>query len=167
MKEEIREIAGDVIVGFAHVSSSPRVEIAIVLGATGDGLLEGLSRKIALYLTTKGYLAEVVDRYAEDVDIDIKRLAVSASLGSFGKNGLVVTPQFGPRARFSVVLSDAPIEPDEKREFDFCEGCNKCIEVCPCGAISESAFNASACEEYNKYERCHLCAEVCPVGEEK
>lgn len=167
MKEEIREIAGDVIVGFTRAPSSSWGESAIVLGAPGDGLLEGLSRKIALYLATKGYLTEVVDRYAEDVDIDIKRLAVSASLGSIGKNGLVVTPEFGSRAIFSVVLLDAQIEPDEKREFDFCEGCSKCIEACPCGAISESAFDASTCEEYNENKRCVLCAEVCPVGKGK
>ncbi len=166
MKEDIKKIAGDVIVGFAHTPSMHWAGGAVVLAAADDAQLDTPSQKIASHLANNGHRTEIVDRYAPDAGIDIKRLAISASLGAFGKSGLVVTPQFGPRARFSVVLSDAPIEPDETREFNFCNGCKKCIEICPRGAISKQ-FDASACEERNENKRCLLCAEVCPVGSEK
>jgi epoxyqueuosine reductase QueG len=164
MKEEIREIAEDAIIGFTKAPPNSGFESAIVIGAKEAGELEGLSRKIAFYLTTKGHFAEIVDSIEEG--IDIKRLATSASLGSIGKSSLVITPQFGPRVRFSIVLTDALIETDKPREFDFCEGCDVCIEACPTGAITDSGYNKSACE-HHRGKVCVLCMEACPVGEEK
>lgn len=161
MKEKIREIAGSAIVGFACSKSPAWTRSATVLGAGGDVKLDVPSKKIASYLEEEGFRTKIVDRY--ESGIDIRSLAISASLGFLGKNGLVVTPKFGPRARFSVVLSDAQIKPDKKDGFDFCNGCNKCIESCPCGALTEK-FNISACAELNKDERCLRCIEVCPVG---
>ena len=164
MKEEITEIAEGAIIGFTRPPPNSNALTAIVIGAPSLELLEGLSRKISTYLTTKGHLAEMVDNIEEG--IDIKRLATSASLGAIGKSSLVITPEFGPRARFSVILTDALIEPSESREFDFCKDCSVCIEACPTGAISDSGYNRAACE-HKKGNVCVICIEVCPAGEEK
>ncbi len=164
IKEEIGKIAEDVIVGFTKAPPNSGLKSAIVIGAKGMGKLGDFSRKIAVYLTTKGHFAEMVDSNAGD--IDIRRIAASASLGSIGKSSLVITPQFGPRVKFSVVLTDALIETGERGEFDFCEGCNACIKACPTGAITDFGYNKSACE-HHRGNVCVLCVEACPVGKEK
>jgi ferredoxin len=164
MKDEIREIAEGAVVGFTKAPLDSDLESAIVIGVKGMEDLEGVSRKISLYLTTKGHFAEAVDPKEEG--IDIKRFATSASLGAIGKNSLVITPEFGPRVRFAVILTDALIEVDEPSEFNFCDGCSACIEACPAGAISESGYDVSLCE-HSKGNVCVICMEACPVGEDE
>ncbi len=164
MKDEITEIAEGAIAGFTKAPLDSGLETAIVIGVEGMEDLEGVSRKISLYLTTKGHFAETVDPKEEG--IDIKRFATSAQLGAIGKNSLVITPEFGPRVRFVVILTDAVIEADKPREFDFCDGCTACIEACPAGAISESGYDRSLCE-HSKGNVCVICMEACPVGEDK
>jgi len=41
-----------------------------------------------------------------------RHAATRAGLGEFGYNGLVLTPQFGPRVRFVSVITEAELEPD-------------------------------------------------------
>jgi epoxyqueuosine reductase QueG len=164
MKEEIAELAEDAIIGFTKTPADSDFETAIVIGAKRNVTLDGLTRKIAMYLTTRGHFAEIIDRFSKDVDIDIKRLATSASLGAIGKNSLVITPEFGPRVRFAVVLTDALMESSEHRDFTFCDGCSACIEACPGGAITDSGYNRDLCE-HSMGNVCVLCMEACPVGD--
>ncbi|MBU2559344.1 4Fe-4S binding protein [archaeon] len=164
MKQEITEFAEDTIIGFTRAPPDSDFESAIVIGAPSLEMLEGLTRQIKMYLTTKGHFAEEVSSIEEG--IDIKRLATSASLGAIGKSTLVITPEFGPRARFSVILTDAVIDVDEPREFDFCKDCNACIEACPAGAITDSGYDRAACE-HTRGNICVLCIAACPVGKGK
>ena len=65
-------------------------------------------------------------------------LAIDAGLGELGRNGLLITPEFGPRARLSKVFTDLPLVPDEPIEFgvvEFCEKCETCAKYCPSQAI--------------------------------
>ncbi len=65
-------------------------------------------------------------------------LAIDAGLGELGRNGLLMTPEYGPRVRISEVLTDLPLLPDEPLEFGvtkFCEQCQKCARYCPGQAI--------------------------------
>jgi len=55
-----------------------------------------------------------------------------------GRNGLLITPQYGPRVRISKVLTDLPLVPDEPIEFgvtEYCEKCKRCAKYCPGQAI--------------------------------
>ncbi len=65
-------------------------------------------------------------------------LAIDAGLGELGRNGLLVTPEFGSRQRICKVLTDLPLKPDQPIDFGlrkFCERCHVCAYMCPTKAI--------------------------------
>lgn len=66
-------------------------------------------------------------------------VAWDAGLGEFGRLGLLMTPDLGPRVRLGVVTTDLPLVPDGRRPqpsvLDFCTICAKCAENCPVRAI--------------------------------
>ena len=65
-------------------------------------------------------------------------IAIDAGMGELGRNGLLITPEFGPRVRIAKVLTDLPLEPDPALEFgvaQFCERCQKCATHCPSQCI--------------------------------
>ncbi|MHA1328609.1 MAG: reductive dehalogenase domain-containing protein [Promethearchaeota archaeon] len=45
-------------------------------------------------------------------------LAIDAGLGALGRNGLLITPKYGPRVRICKVFTDLPLIPDEPN-YDF------------------------------------------------
>lgn len=66
-------------------------------------------------------------------------LAIDAGLGELGRNGLLITPHYGPRVRVCKIFTDLPLERDEPIEFGvkaFCKYCKRCAEHCKTGAIS-------------------------------
>ncbi len=69
--------------------------------------------------------------------VSMRHAAAIAGLGEFGWNNLFLTPRFGPRIRFSAVLTDAPLEADPlyggKQLCTKDKGCKRCIEACPMG----------------------------------
>jgi epoxyqueuosine reductase len=65
-------------------------------------------------------------------------LAIDAGLGELARNGLLITPAFGPRVRLAKVLTDLPLVPDRPIEFgvwNFCMKCEKCAVKCPSQSI--------------------------------
>ena len=70
--------------------------------------------------------------------ISIRHCAVAAGLGEFGWMSIVLTPEFGPRNRFGVILTTTEIEPDPLYEGPaLCDPskCKICTDVCPTKAI--------------------------------
>ena len=66
-------------------------------------------------------------------------MAIDAGLGEIGRNGLLITPCFGPRVRISKVLTNLTLVPDTPIEIGvrkMCEVCGKCAKACPGQAIS-------------------------------
>lgn len=66
-------------------------------------------------------------------------LAIDAGLGQLGRNGLLITPEYGPNQRLCKVLTDIPLEQDHPIDFgvtEFCNQCLRCVEECPAEAIS-------------------------------
>ena len=75
-------------------------------------------------------------RPAPNVYPDFDYAAVACGLGEIGKNGLLLTHEFGSRQRFHMILTDAEIEPSPLFEGKICDGCGKCANSCPLGAIN-------------------------------
>jgi len=68
-------------------------------------------------------------------------LAVDAGLGELGRNGLLITPQYGPCVRLCKVLTDMPLQADRPISFgvgEACKTCRKCAEACEVEAISST-----------------------------
>jgi reductive dehalogenase len=66
-------------------------------------------------------------------------IAIDAGLGELARNGLLITPEFGPRVRLAKVMTDMPLVPDRPIEFgvwDFCLKCEKCADKCPSNSIA-------------------------------
>lgn len=100
--------------------------------------------------------------------LSYKHAAHLAGLGSFGRHSLLITPEFGPRARFACVLTEAPLEATPIIQKDFCKGCDACIRHCPAKAIEVPkageayAINRFACRAYRQAGLvCSVCMKVC------
>jgi epoxyqueuosine reductase QueG len=79
-----------------------------------------------------------------------RRAGVAAGLGFFGKNGLLVTREYGPLVRLGGVLTDYPLEehvaPDVMENG--CGSCSKCLDSCPAGALEPFAINKRKCGDH-------------------
>jgi len=114
-------------------------------------------------------------------------MAMQAGMGELGRNGLLVTPQFGPRVRLSKVITDLPLVADEPIEFgvtEFCSVCEKCAELCPSqsilygertiepinvsnsGGVLKWPINAETCRKYwgQMNKPCTTCISCCPYN---
>jgi len=69
-------------------------------------------------------------------------LAIDAGLGALGRNGLLVTPEYGSGVRICKIFTDLPLVSDEpdlnfiSKLSNFCKRCYQCAEVCETKAIS-------------------------------
>jgi epoxyqueuosine reductase QueG len=70
-------------------------------------------------------------------DVSTRHAAVAAGLGNFGRNNLVLHPEFGSRVIFTVVLTDLELPGDPRLTERVCTDCDECVESCPGGALDE------------------------------
>ena len=142
-----------------------------------------LQYKVAEYLREKGYCAVVPTGYFSREKLiprfPFKLAAYEAGLGVYGRCGIIITPKYGPRVNFGVVLTDASLEPDEKMaDFDPCLKCRVCIDLCPPKAIREDVspplgHDRDKCIDFvlklrekarDQHFYCGYCYDSCPVG---
>ena len=113
--------------------------------------------------------------------------AIKAGLGEYGRNQMVLTPQFGPRVRFSKIFTDMPLDVDVVRELGltkYCHNCTICAEACPPKALPKGepkvgsdspstlkgvkkwSANCEACFGYwaKLKTDCAICMRVCPFN---
>ena len=114
-------------------------------------------------------------------------IAIDAGLGEMARNGLLITPEFGPRVRLAKVLTDLPLIPDKPIEFgvwDFCLICEKCAKKCPSKSIMFGEptdkphnicnregvltwhINAETCLNFwaDNHTDCSNCIRTCPFN---
>ena len=108
-------------------------------------------------------------------------VAQRAGLGFIGRNGLLITKEFGSYVYLGEIVTDLEIEPDEPVAFG-CGDCMKCIKACPTTALfGDGRMDAKACLSYQtqvkgvmalKYRQkmrniiygCDICQVVCPYN---
>jgi ferredoxin len=132
--------------------------------------------EVANFIRSKGHKCFV--RIAFDGWIKYPPHAIMAGLGELGAQGVVITKEFGPRLRWSMISIDADIEPDGPVDLgmaEYCDACMLCVKACPGDAISYERIwwrgvkkrknNDTKCYPYfRKFEGCGICIKVCPVN---
>ncbi|MCP4712989.1 MAG: reductive dehalogenase [Planctomycetes bacterium] len=106
--------------------------------ATGKGysMMAYVASAVAHFIRDLGYRAVPC---GNDTALSVP-MAIDAGLGELGRNGLLISPRFGPRVRISKVFTDLPLIPDKPIELgvkEMCGVCGKCAQSCPGQAISE------------------------------
>ncbi len=102
--------------------------------ALGYSNMMEVSSKLARYIRMMGYPAVPS---GNDTTQSIP-LAIDAGLGQIGRNGLLLTPEFGARQRIAKVYTDLPLKEDNPIDFGmrkYCENCRLCARACPVDAI--------------------------------
>lgn len=69
------------------------------------------------------------------VEPDFSWAAVACGLGEIGLSGEVLTPQYGPRQRFAMILTDAELPDDPLLDKPVCNRCGRCVQICPLHAL--------------------------------
>lgn len=103
--------------------------------------------------------------------ISYKHAAEAAGLGYIGMSSLLVTPQFGPRVRLTLCLTEADLKSTAVATTDVCRDCNVCIVKCPAHALDwpkngeRYAINKFACWTYlDAAGGCSECMRACPIA---
>ncbi len=108
-------------------------------------------------------------------------VAQDAGLGEIGRNGILITKEYGQRIRLGVVTTDMPLIPDKREDFgikEFCRVCNKCPKSCPGKAIPHGDMELIDGVERWKIEQeqcyavwrrlgtdCGVCLSTCPFSQ--
>lgn len=170
---------------FAYTNQFPVIDIN----------LESIQKRIVSYLRSFGWKAFAIPPDTDKIDHSFaarlfplfphKTAATCSGLGWVGKNGLLVTREYGARLSWATVLTDAPLEvsgyPYLQGE---CNECNRCANACPAGAINglkwtrdkayQPLIDADKCARQLAYHAkvlgkliCAHCIVACPVGKER
>jgi epoxyqueuosine reductase len=175
----------------AHLDTALSIGVDRRLNEDTLGILVKLQKKAVRFLKSRGYRTLAIPPDSDRKKgtfisklyslFNHKMAATSAGLGWIGKNGLLISTDYGPRLSLATVLTDAPIEPDAPMEHSLCGSCTLCVEYCPSRAITGAEWSRSspfaelvklgACRSHKESKRltdgkpnCGLCINICPYG---
>lgn len=155
---------------------------------TVNGLLDQGGYRIASFLTEKGYPSVWLPRdgYGSLAILrenpvaffSHRHAAFLAGLGTFGINNTLLTPGYGPRVRFTTILTEAALPPDPVMEGSLCTRCMQCVRACPVHAIGGKDYPGGLTDKERCTSRsealakrslspCGLCIQACPVGTDR
>lgn len=162
---------------------------------TVNALIDQITTRLVIELQRGGYDAfaipasqSVKDREGEYRGVfPHKTGAVHGGLGWIGKNGLLITEQYGSAVRLGSVLTNAPFEDAIDRSESmallaqkYCGDCSICVDSCPAKALQgglwqpgiarDNLVDAATCSNYmtkayghiGRGSVCGRCIAVCP-----
>ncbi|MFC1514060.1 reductive dehalogenase [candidate division KSB1 bacterium] len=150
--------------------------------AVGDGYsrMAITSSTLVDFITELGYFAVAA---GNELGLSIP-MAIDAGFGELGRNGLLITPKYGPRVRLAKIITNMPLVPDSPISFgvkEFCEACMLCADDCPSKSIPTTkqtwkgtSFSNNpgskkwyiypeTCNDFNGFS-CSNCKRVCPFN---
>ena len=136
-----------------------------------------IAEKVAGFIEESGYKA------VAGQDVPLKFVADSIGLGTYGKNGLLLTEKCGSYVGLRSVVTNMPVAPDRFGKMTPpCDDCQACLKACPTGALyAPYKVNPRLCinpltrrqiyiqpelrlKMQNWICGCDICQEVCPVN---
>lgn len=166
------------------IQASPTYDAAIATGV-GYSRMAFVTSSVAQFIRALGYRAIPM---ANDTALSVP-LAIDAGLGELGRNGLLITPDYGACVRLCKVFTDLPLTFDRPITFGLevtCRTCRRCADACEVGAISKTdapSFDV-ACASNNPgvrrwavdFDRCYTywmdngtncstCIAACPMAQ--
>jgi epoxyqueuosine reductase QueG len=180
------------------IADGPTLEYFNLLNSTNKELRR-ITEQISSEMNSRGidnHPVAVGDNRERDADYEgnlrykfsYKMAATRAGLGWIGKTDLLTTNEFGPRVRFTSVLTNHRFQqlgkPVTKSK---CGGCNICVESCPAQAANGKLWDTSVYrDEFYDVHKCRdmcrrlsmanfqkeaticgICISVCPFGRKK
>lgn len=71
-----------------------------------------------------------------DVMVHLRIAGYLCGLGEIGYSKMLLTPEFGPRVRIGIIITELELEPDPIMEpGTLCNRCMACVRECPSGCI--------------------------------
>lgn len=186
--EDFRGIRHVIVLGhemnYELLKSYPSATASAAVGH-GYSSEAGTGIQLSQYIRGLGYRASAS---MNDTALVIP-YAIKAGLGEFGRHNMVITPEFGPRVRFSKIFTDLPLVNDAPIRFgvrEFCTICDRCTSACPPRAISPGEptaeilnrsnlvgvrkwqLDAEKCFKYwtNIGSDCGVCIRICPYNKD-
>ena len=160
-----------------RMSHAPSPDTAVMVHETYNTLGQ-LSNKVANWLREHGYAAHAGHPLGGMALYP--PMAQAAGLGWRGMNGLVITPQFGPRVRLAAVfteINNLPLHESDEYAWilEFCDSCRRCIRDCPAAAFYDAPIhhenglvtvldNGKCFPHFLAYHGCSVCITVCPFS---
>lgn len=138
------------------------------------------TNKLAQYLRDHGFQAQAFHPFGGPVLYP--PMAQKAGLGEIGNHGLLISREFGPRQRLSMIATDASPLPEVKREQlgirEYCKKCGKCVRACPSQAIFPldekksygndkylQSIDSDKCfPQFFSTMGCSVCVKECPFS---
>ncbi|MCL2386531.1 MAG: DUF1730 domain-containing protein [Defluviitaleaceae bacterium] len=198
----LRDVRSIIVIGVGY--GNPTHETITNADNDGNSEVSPLAQLSSLgvnedyHIRVKGLLRELVNELKAQGDfkhrilvdspaLDERALAYRAGLGFFGRNGLIISREFGSRFNIGCLLTDIfsisstqPVLVDDNLSCP--PNCSLCINACPANAIGGDVLEASQCisyltqkEELSPAEEifigqqrqlygCDICQDVCPFN---
>jgi epoxyqueuosine reductase QueG len=154
-----------------------------IAASFGDALLRDACWRVVEVLREAGAKAAIPRnmRYGTQEPshrISYKKAGVLAGLGTFGRNQLLIHPEWGPWLHLRTVITDAPLPAGWPLTMSPCSDCDACLSACPSGALAEEGIDREVCRnrvgregvpldrQLSPFGRisCEECLRACPVG---
>lgn len=164
------------------INTSPEppsgIEVLRIYWRLGD-----IANKVALFMRKLGYSSRAHhprSYVGKPPTILHTAAAYEAGLGEVGRNGLLITPEFGPRVRVVTITTDLELPPSSKKEFGvvkYCKNCTLCRDHCEGDAIFNEMQEIDGVKRYvidpykclpyfAKFDGCNLCVSKCAFNKD-
>jgi epoxyqueuosine reductase QueG len=187
----IADLRGYLSGEISHLSRAVSIGVDRKLNEDTLSLLAKLQRRTVRFLKARGHRTLAIPPDSDRKKgsfisalyslFNHKMAATSAGIGWVGKNGLLISPDHGPRLSLATVLTDASMAPDVPMEHSLCGSCTLCLDHCPSNAITGASWSRhdpfvelvrlENCRSHKTTKRqttgkpnCGLCINICPYG---